>query len=261
MAGLACKAEGAVGVTRGDPSAADCSCERGTDADLRLSRALGKQHFNLERIEELHRAVEVGGRYLALPLERVPAARAASPKRNDAFIRVALELGEQAVRAALEAAGIAPPRRRPPLLRHRHRHRHALAGRAAGQPARPAARRQAHAHLRPGLRGRRGRASPGPPTTCARFPDQVAVLLSVELCSLTLQRGDVSVANIIASGLFGDGAAAVVLAGGEPAASRAAPRMRGHAHRLLPGHRAGHGLGHGRQRLQGGALGAKVPSW
>jgi alkylresorcinol/alkylpyrone synthase len=47
------------------------------------------------------------------------------------------------------------------------------------------------------------------------FPGETAVLLSVELCSLTLQRQDLSVANIIASGLFGDGAAAVVLRGGE----------------------------------------------
>jgi alkylresorcinol/alkylpyrone synthase len=46
-------------------------------------------------------------------------------------------------------------------------------------------------------------------------PDEVAVLLSVELCSLTLQREDLSVENLIASGLFGDGAAAVVLAGAE----------------------------------------------
>ena len=46
------------------------------------------------------------------------------------------------------------------------------------------------------------------------FPDEIAVLLSVELCSLTLQRGDLSIPNLIASGLFGDGAAAVVLAGG-----------------------------------------------
>jgi alkylresorcinol/alkylpyrone synthase len=45
------------------------------------------------------------------------------------------------------------------------------------------------------------------------FPDQAAVLLSVELCSLTLQRDDLSVPNLIASGLFGDGAAAVVLGG------------------------------------------------
>ncbi|HEX6203682.1 MAG TPA: 3-oxoacyl-[acyl-carrier-protein] synthase III C-terminal domain-containing protein, partial [Thermoanaerobaculia bacterium] len=45
------------------------------------------------------------------------------------------------------------------------------------------------------------------------FPDEVAVLLSVELCSLTLQREDLSIPNLIASGLFGDGAAAVVVAG------------------------------------------------
>ena len=38
----------------------------------------------------------------------------------------------------------------------------------------------------------------------------MGVLLSVELCSLTMQRGDFSVANLIASGLFGDGAAAMV---------------------------------------------------
>jgi len=39
------------------------------------------------------------------------------------------------------------------------------------------------------------------------------VLLSVELCSLTLQTADLSIPNLIASGLFGDGAAAVVVAG------------------------------------------------
>jgi alkylresorcinol/alkylpyrone synthase len=44
-------------------------------------------------------------------------------------------------------------------------------------------------------------------------PDGVAVLVAVELCSLTLQRDDTSTANLVASGLFGDGAAAVVLVG------------------------------------------------
>jgi alkylresorcinol/alkylpyrone synthase len=47
------------------------------------------------------------------------------------------------------------------------------------------------------------------------FPDQVALLLSVELCSLTLQREDLSIPNLIASGLFGDGAAAAVVTGAE----------------------------------------------
>ena len=46
------------------------------------------------------------------------------------------------------------------------------------------------------------------------FPDHVAVLVAVELCSLTIQRGDTSPANLVASSLFGDGAAAVVAIGG-----------------------------------------------
>src|SRR5258708_38499940 len=47
------------------------------------------------------------------------------------------------------------------------------------------------------------------------YPDQVAVVLSVELCSLTLQREDVSMANLISAGLFGDGSAAVIVAGAD----------------------------------------------
>ncbi|HWH26472.1 MAG TPA: 3-oxoacyl-[acyl-carrier-protein] synthase III C-terminal domain-containing protein [Pseudolysinimonas sp.] len=46
-------------------------------------------------------------------------------------------------------------------------------------------------------------------------PHEVALLVSVELCSLTLQRDDASVANYVASGLFGDGAAAVLMVGDE----------------------------------------------
>ena len=44
-------------------------------------------------------------------------------------------------------------------------------------------------------------------------PTQTAVLVAVELCSLTVQRDDVSVPNLVASGLFGDGASAVVAVG------------------------------------------------
>ena len=48
------------------------------------------------------------------------------------------------------------------------------------------------------------------------------MLVAVELCSLTVQRDDVSVPNLVASGLFGDGAAAVV-------AARRTTRTRGRA--------------------------------
>jgi alkylresorcinol/alkylpyrone synthase len=47
------------------------------------------------------------------------------------------------------------------------------------------------------------------------YPRQVAAVLAVELCSLTLQQEDISIANIISSGLFGDGAGAVLVAGAE----------------------------------------------
>jgi alkylresorcinol/alkylpyrone synthase len=51
-------------------------------------------------------------------------------------------------------------------------------------------------------------------------PGSVGALVAVELCSLTVQRDDVSVPNLVASGLFGDGAAAVV---GRSAEAAAAP--------------------------------------
>ena len=45
------------------------------------------------------------------------------------------------------------------------------------------------------------------------YPNQVAALLAVELCTLTVQREDRSIANLIATCLFGDGAAAVIATG------------------------------------------------
>ena len=47
----------------------------------------------------------------------------------------------------------------------------------------------------------------------AGHPAEAAVVLAVETCSLTIQPGDVSVANLIATGLFGDAAAAALMVG------------------------------------------------
>jgi alkylresorcinol/alkylpyrone synthase len=52
------------------------------------------------------------------------------------------------------------------------------------------------------------------------FPDQYALLLSVELCSLTWQDNDQSIANLISTGLFGDGSAAVVISGSDTALAK-----------------------------------------
>jgi alkylresorcinol/alkylpyrone synthase len=68
----------------------------------------------------------------------------------------------------------------------------------------------------------------------AGHPDHVAVLLSVELCSLTVQRDDTSVPNLVASGLFGDGAAAVVARGGPPTGATRGVEVLGSRSRLYP---------------------------
>src|ERR1700744_6237587 len=64
------------------------------------------------------------------------------------------------------------------------------------------------------------------------FPDHVAVLLAVELCSLTLQRNDFSIANLVATSLFGDGAGAVVTKGA--ALTPVGPRVLATRSRLYP---------------------------
>jgi alkylresorcinol/alkylpyrone synthase len=176
-----------------------------------------KEHFNLERLEELHRAVQVGGRHLAVPLDDYPGL-ADLRSRNDAWIRVASEVGERAVRQALDRAGLAP---------RDVDHLFFVTVTGIATPSIDA-RLMNRLALRPdvkrtpifGLGCVAGAAGMARASDVLRaFPDQVAVLLSVELCSLTLQREDLSIANIIASGLFGDGAAALVLSGaGRPAA-------------------------------------------
>ncbi|HVE85883.1 MAG TPA: 3-oxoacyl-[acyl-carrier-protein] synthase III C-terminal domain-containing protein [Myxococcales bacterium] len=184
-----------------------------------------KQHFNVERLEDLHRAVRVGGRNLALPLSEYPALDTFQ-KRNDAWIRAARALGAEAVRRALEAAGL-------PVEAVDHLFFVTVTGVAT--PSTDAMLVNALG-LREDLKRTPifGLGCVGGAAGVARasdylraFPGQVAVLLSVELCSLTLQREDLSIPNIIASGLFGDGAAAVVLEGAERRPARATfPRVR-----------------------------------
>ena len=180
-----------------------------------------EKHFNVDRLEDLHRAVQVSGRYLALPLEAY-AGLDSFRKCNDAFIDVAQELGAAAVEEALARAGLGP-----------RDIDHVFFVTVTGL-ATPSidARLVNQLGMKPsvkrtpifGLGCVAGAAGAARAADYLRaYPGEVAVLLSVELCSLTQQRQDLSVANIIASGLFGDGAAAVVLTGGERAA--AGPRV------------------------------------
>jgi alkylresorcinol/alkylpyrone synthase len=171
----------------------------------------GRRHYNLDRLERLHRNVLVGGRHLALPLEEY-AALDSWGKANDAWIRVAQEVGAEAVRAALAKAGLVP--RDVDAL-------YTVTVTGVATPsldARLVNRLQLSTAVKRvpifGLGCLAGAAGVARAADyLAGHDDEVVVLLSVELCSLTLQPEDLSVPNLIASGLFGDGAAAVVLVG------------------------------------------------
>ncbi len=183
------------------------------------------QHYNLERLEELHRAVQVSGRYLALPISAYEALDTFA-KRNEAWRRAAIDLGESAIVTALKRAE---------LLATDVDHFFFVTVTGISTPSIDAA-----IVNRLGMRSDVKRTpifglgcvagAAGTARACdylRGFADDVAVLLSVELCSLTLQREDLSIANIIASGLFGDGAAALVLVGGARSGfDRGGPRVQ-----------------------------------
>jgi alkylresorcinol/alkylpyrone synthase len=174
-----------------------------------------KQHFNPARVDDLHRAVKVAGRYLALPIEEYSRLQGFQD-HNDAWIRVAVELGEEAVREGIERAGLKP-------ADIDHIFFVTVTGIAVPSiDARLVNRLGLRSDVKRtpifGLGCVAGAAGIARASDYLRaFPSHIAILLSTELCSLTLQRDDLSVANLIASGLFGDGAAAVVLGGSERA--------------------------------------------
>ncbi len=178
-----------------------------------LERRWRERLFNRERLERLHAKVLVGGRHLALPIEEYDELGTWG-KANDAWIRVAQEVGEAAIRQALIRAGLVPTDVSAFFFT-------TVTGVATPSiDARLINRLRMSPHIKRlplfGLGCLAGAAGIARAADYVRgFPDQVALLLSVELCSLTLQGEDLSIPNLIASGLFGDGAAAVLVAGSE----------------------------------------------
>ncbi len=171
----------------------------------------GQRHFNAERFERLHRNVLVGGRRLALPLERYPELQGFG-EANQVWLEVGLALATEAIPRALERAGLGLE------------HVGLMISTSVTGLAAPSleARVMNRLPFRPdckrlplfGLGCVAGAAGLARAADYVRaFPDEAALLLSVELCSLTLQRDDLSIPNLIATGLFGDGAAAVVVVG------------------------------------------------
>jgi alkylresorcinol/alkylpyrone synthase len=191
-----------------------------TEAFARVCAGTARESALLRRF---HRSTKVNTRYLALPLEQTCALTDFGAK-NDAFITHGTRLGADALTAALDEAGVRPDEVDLIVFT-------TVTGVAAPSlDARIASR----VGLRPDVKRipMFGLGCVAGASGIARLhdylvgrPDQVAVLVSVELCSLTVQHNDRSVANMVASGLFGDGAAAVVAVGAERAAEIDGPQV------------------------------------
>lgn len=222
-----------------------------TDAFADICLPSGKGVALLRR---LHANAGVSYRHLALPLEQYAVLKDFGAA-NDAWISVAVDLGAEAVSGALKAAGLEVSDVDVLMFT-------TVTGVAAPSI-------DARVAMRLGMREdvKRlplfGLGCVGGAAGIARlhdylkaWPTHVAVLLSVELCSLTLQRDDSSLPNLVGGALFGDGAAAVVLTGSEVAG--AGPSVIATRSRLYPDSERvmGWDVGSGGFRI---VLGADVP--
>jgi alkylresorcinol/alkylpyrone synthase len=175
-------------------------------------------------LEQFYTNVKVNGRYLAWPLERYKTPTTFE-ERNNAYIETALELGEQTICALLDQAGMSP------------QEIDQLTTVSTTGIAVPSLDARLMNRI-PFARGMKrlplfGLGCMGGAAGIARMadylqghPQEAVILFAVELCSLTIQRDDLSLANLIASGLFGDGAAAVLMVGEEhPLAQSGMPRV------------------------------------
>jgi alkylresorcinol/alkylpyrone synthase len=176
-----------------------------------LQQYWGDRLVKPEVLQRLHKSVGVDGRFLSLPIDEYPKLQNWG-EANDHWIRTAQELGQCAISRAITAAGLqagdlgaffftSVTGISSPSIDARLINRMGLSPNIKRVPMF-------------GLGCVAGAAGIARAADYVRaYPDQIAVLLAVELCSLTLQREDLSVANLISSGLFGDGAAAVLIAG------------------------------------------------
>jgi len=212
-------------------------CYRQDEITESFTASMLTQQVSRGVVDRFHRNAGVETRHTALPLEDYAALRDFG-ESNDAFIEVGVQLGARAVLEALKAVDLVPTDvdliisatvtgLAVPSLDARVA---ALVGMrddvirvpvvGLGCVAGAAGVARLHDYL-------------------VGHPDAVAVLMCVELCSLTLQRDDTSIPNLVASGLFGDGAAAVVAAGSRRAArlvtaDRVQPEVLASRSRLYP---------------------------
>ncbi len=191
-----------------------------TDAYARL---LGLRPTQRALLDRLHRNCGVETRHTVLPLAE-NGTLGGLAATNDRYIVEATALGERALRGAIDAAGVSPGDIDLLMVT-------SVTGVAVPSID---ARLIARLGLRPdvkrlpvyGLGCVAGAAGLARVHDYLRgWPGHVAALLAVELCTLTVPMAGVMTADMVVSGLFADGAAAVIATGSPSAAapSAAAP--------------------------------------
>jgi alkylresorcinol/alkylpyrone synthase len=179
---------------------------------------------SLERLEAFHQNMQIHGRYLALPLEEY-LHPSGFRERNQAWIRIALELGEQAICQLLDQVNAGAEEIDQIAFT-------TITGIAAPSIDARLMNRIPFSHdlKRMPLFGLGCMGGAGGMARLADYlvghPEEAALLLSVELCSLTIQHNDLSAENMVSTGLFGDGAAAVLMVGAQHSLAKAGqPRV------------------------------------
>ncbi|HEV2381455.1 MAG TPA: 3-oxoacyl-[acyl-carrier-protein] synthase III C-terminal domain-containing protein [Terriglobia bacterium] len=186
-----------------------------TQEDLteRLKAYWGERLHSPQLLDRLYKNCAVDGRFLALSPEcyyQMGNFR----QQNDAWLKCAQEVGEQALCRALAGAGLEPGDIDAIFMI-------SVTGIASPSlDARLANRMGFSPNIKRipifGLGCVAGAAGLARASDYVKaFPGHIAALLAVELCTLTLQKDDVSMANLISAGLFGDGAAAAIVAGAD----------------------------------------------
>ncbi|MFE4258167.1 type III polyketide synthase [Streptomyces sp. NPDC056883] len=209
-------------------------------------------------LHRVHASARVEYRHLAFPLERYGPSNDFGAT-NALFVEAALELGTRALELALAEAGLTA------------RELDLVMSTTVTGLATPSleARLVTRVGLRPdvkrlplfGLGCAAGAAGLGHiHDHLSGHPDHAALLLSTELCSLTLQSTDTSMANLVAGALFGDGAGALIAVGcAHPLhASAPGPDVVASRSRIYPGteHLLGWDIGHWGFRM---VLGRELP--
>jgi alkylresorcinol/alkylpyrone synthase len=180
-----------------------------------FARTLFSEEFkDIERLAPIFDNVQIENRYFCVPQEWFERDHG-FPERNALYVEHALDLSEKAARRALDKAGVGPqdvgaiffvsttglstPSLDSKLIFRlglsEHTRRVPIWGLGCAAGVAGLAHAADHARL---------------------YPEKATLLVGVELCGLTFQRGDLSKSNLVATSLFADGAAAVLLGEGAP---------------------------------------------